>query len=307
MDIPARLLTKNHSSVIPSQVLYFDTETEEERQGVVSVHRMKMAWTCKVEYDSKGEVRSEHWMEWKTGDAMCRQIAAHCYEKTALWIFAHNAFFDLQAGGFFEWFTAHGWELQFVYEAGLTYILVIGKGKRTIKVVSSTNYFKCSLKKLGVMVGLSKLDVHFKNVSKQDLSRYCRRDVEIVRKAIESYFGFIRRHDLGSFSMTIPSQAMRAFRHRFMPEKIWIHSVESAQKLEQAAYFGGRTECFRLGLQKGGPFVTLDVNSMYPAVMASESLPVQLVDVLDHPDVEWLEDALRDHCVVSRCQIETPE
>ena len=53
MDIQARLLTKNHSSVVPSQVVYFDTETEEERHGELSIHRMKMAWTCKVEYDSK--------------------------------------------------------------------------------------------------------------------------------------------------------------------------------------------------------------------------------------------------------------
>ena len=307
MDIPARLLTKNHSSVVPSHVLYFDTETEEHRQGELTVHRMKMAWTCTVEYSATGEVRSERWMEWKTSEAMCRQIAGVCYEKTALWIFAHNAFFDLQTSGFFEWFTKHSWELQFVYEAGLTYILVIKKDKRTIKVVSSTNYFQCSLKKLGKMVGLEKLDCDFETVSPADLSIYCHRDVEIVKAAIESYFGFIRRHDLGSFSMTIPSQAMRAFRHRFMPTKIWIHSVERAQKLEQAAYFGGRTECFRLGMQDGGPFVTLDVNSMYPAVMARESVPTQLVDVLDHPDLDWLEDVLREHCVVSRCELDTPE
>ena len=157
------------------------------------------------------------------------------------------------------------------------------------------------------MVGLPKLDCDFETVSRADLSRYCHRDVEIVRAAIESYFNFIRRHDLGSFCMTIPSQALKAFRHRFMPTKIWIHSTVKAQELEQAAYFGGRTECFRLGIQDGGPFVTLDVNSMYPAIMASESLPVQLVDILDHPDLDWLEDALRDHCVVARCQLDTPE
>jgi len=307
MDIPARLLTKNHSATIPSHVLYFDTETEEEKQGAVSIHRMKMAWTCKVEYSSSGEIRSERWMEWKTGAAMCRQIAAVCYEKTALWIFAHNAFFDLQVSGFFEWFTSHGWKLQFVYESGLTYILVIQKDKQTIKIVSSTNYFECSLKKLGVMVGLAKMECDFETVSRADLSVYCKRDVEIVKAAMESYFSFIRRHDLGSFSMTIPSQAMRAFRHRFMKERIWIHSLERVQKLEQSAYFGGRTECFRLGMQENGPFVTLDVNSMYPAVMSRESLPTQLVDVLDQPDVEWLEDALREHCVVSRCQLDTPE
>lgn len=229
------------------------------------------------------------------------------YERTALWLFAHNAFFDLQASGFFEYFTRAGWELQFVYEAGLTFILVIRKDQKTIKVVSTTNYFECSLKRLGAMVDLEKLEVDFQSTSNRHLSDYCRRDVEIIRLAMESYFSFIRRHDLGAFSMTIPSQAMRAFRHRFMNSRILIHKQEQVQRLERDSYFGGRTECFQIGQIEGGPFATLDVNSMYPAVMASESVPIELVDFLDHPDLNWLKDALGEHCVVARCLLETDQ
>jgi len=292
---------------MPVSTLYFDTETAEQRSETGLIHRMKLAWTCRVEYDSRGGVRKQKWMEWRTAEKMCQWISGAVYEKTVLWVFAHNAFFDLQASGWFEWFTRAGWKLQFVYESGLTYILVIRKEHKTIKVVSTTNYFKCSLKKLGSMVGLKKLDVSFNEATRGELSLYCRRDVEIVRKAMESYFSFVRANDLGSFSMTIPSQAMRAFRHRFMRTKVYIHSHEEVQRLEQDAYFGGRTECFQIGKVQNGPFATLDVNSMYPSLMASEAVPVQLVDFLDHPDLEWLKDALREHCVVARCDLVTDQ
>lgn len=307
MDIPSKLLTKNHAVTLPVSALYFDTETAEAMTDGATVHTMKLGWTNRVEYDSTGRVRKEKWMEWRTPQVMCRWIASVVYEKTALWVFAHNAFFDLQASGFFKYFTRDGWSLQFVYEQGLTYILVVRKGKKTIKVVSTTNYFECSLKKLGEMVGLKKLEVDFEGSTQQELSEYCHRDVEIIRLAMEMYFSFIRRHDLGSFSMTIPSQAMRAFRHRFMGSKIFIHRVPEVQRLERDSYYGGRTECFRIGELEGGPFATLDVNSMYPAVMATESVPVQLVDFLDHPDSRWLKDALKGHCVVARCLIETDQ
>ncbi len=307
VDIPCKLLRANHVLVLPVSALYFDTETGEQQTETGSIHRMKLAWTCRVEYDRHGAVRKQRWMEWKTAAVMCRWIAGAVYEKTSLWVFAHNAFFDLQASGWFEWFTRDGWVLQFVYEAGLTYILVIRKEHKTIKIVSTTNYFKCTLKKLGSMIGLEKLDADFGTIGRQDLSDYCRRDVEIVRKAMESYFSFIRTHDLGSFSMTIPSQAMRAFRHRFMKTKVFIHRHEEVQRLEQDSYFGGRTECFQIGKVKNGPFATLDVNSMYPSLMASKVVPVQLVDFLDHPALDWLEDALRAHCVIARCDLETQE
>lgn len=307
MDIPCKLLTKNHAVTVPVSALYLDTETGEQEIDGSTVQTMKLAWTCRVEYDSSGQVRKQKWRLWHTREALCRWIASAVYDRTSLWLFAHNAFFDLQASGFFEYFTRDGWALQFVYDAGLTYILVIRKEKKTIKVVSTTNYFDCTLKKLGEMVDLPKLDVEFESASAEQLSEYCYRDVEIIRKAMESYFFFIQRHDLGAFSMTIPSQAMRAFRHRFMESKILIHRVEQVQRLERDSYYGGRTECFEIGEIQGGPFVTLDVNSMYPAVMSSESVPTQLVDYLDQPDFRWLKDALRDHCVVSRCVLETDQ
>lgn len=300
-------MRKNHAATLPVSALYLDTETGEDSEDGVTIHRMKLGWTVRVEYDTLGKVRKEKWAEWKTGKAMCKWISSRIYERTVLWVFAHNAFFDLQASGFFEYFTREGWELQFVYEAGLTYILVIRKEHKTIKVVSTTNYFECSLKELGEMVGLPKLEVDFETSDRETLSNYCHRDVEIIRLAMESYFSFIRRHDLGAFSMTIPSQAMRAFRHRFMDSRIMIHRQEQVQRLERDSYYGGRTECFEIGKIQGGPFVTVDVNSMYPSIMSSESVPVELVDFLDHPDLDWLKDALREHCVVSRVLLQTDQ
>jgi hypothetical protein len=46
---------------------------------------------------------------------------------------------------------------------------------------------------------------------------------------------------------------------------------------------------------------------MYPYIMSRESVPTALVDFLEAPDLPWLKDALRDHCVVSRVRLRTDE
>jgi len=118
-------------------------------------------------------------------------------DKSTLTIFAHNAFFDLQAAEFFAIFPEKGWIHDFFYERGLTYILVIRKDDRRINILSTTNFFDLKLKSIGEMIGLEKLNVDFENSTLDELTVYCRCDVEIIKKAVEHYFIFIIKHDLG--------------------------------------------------------------------------------------------------------------
>ena len=266
-DYPLRLLRKNHHSTMPSRIVFLDTETEQDQIGDEERHRMDMAWTCSYEKPHKGRAATEVWEFWTKQYPMWKYIEGLARKKTQLYIMAHNIFFDLQVSGFFRYFTRQGWVLEFIFDKGLTYILTIRKDKKTIKLVSTTNYFDTSLKKLGEMIGLPKLDIDFGQATDAERKIYCRRDVEILKVAMLQYIAFLEEHDLGRFSPTRAAQAFAAYRHRFMDAKINIHSDPEIIALEQKAYIGGRCECFSLGIQKGGPFISLDINSMYPYVM----------------------------------------
>jgi hypothetical protein len=75
-----------------------------------------------------------------------------------------------------------------------------------------------------------------------------------------------------------------------MRDRIYIHNHRQALELERASYRGGRCECFRLGRFSDGPYYYLDVNSLYPTMMAHACFPVRLLWYEDEPDwrlEEW--------------------
>ncbi|GAI05867.1 unnamed protein product, partial [marine sediment metagenome] len=86
-------------------------------------------------------------------------MAALARRNQPLVVFAHNIGFDLQASGFYKHMAHWGWKLTFIYEKGLTFLLIIHKGERVIKLVSTTNFYNASVKDLGELIKLPKLEV----------------------------------------------------------------------------------------------------------------------------------------------------
>lgn len=296
-----------HSNERPNKVLYFDTETKTRVVGAETHHRMKIAWTCYYEKRSSRSKDTTAWLFWDEVLPLNQYIESLCKDKTVLYIFAHNIFFDLQCSDFFYYFTKEGWVLDFHYDKGMTYILTIHKGKKRIRCLSTTNFYPVSLKKLGKMVGLPKLDVDFNEDNPEKLKVYCRRDVEILKATMEGYWAFLDKHDLGKFVASRAGQAFIAYRHRFMLTDISVHRDEDISEFERESYFGGRVECGFIGKASGGPFVSLDVNSMYPYVMRTFRYPTQLHDEKTNPSLSDLKMALRTKCVIARVYLNTDE
>ena len=300
-------IRKNHSKILPSRMVYFDTETFHVNENGVQKHRMKLAWTCYIQNRGARAPKTENWRFWRGTEGLWTYIAGLAKAKTNLYLFGHNIFFDLQCSDFFYYLTRWGWELDFVYDKGMTYILYIHKDKARIKCLSTTNYYPVSLKKLGDLVGLPKMDVDFEESSIEDLTAYCYRDVEIIKATMEKYYEFIRKHDLGRFAASKAGQAFTAYRHRFMTKKICVHRDEDISDFERKAYHGGRVDCNYLGEVKGGPFVSLDVNSMYPFVMHTFKYPTKLVDYIERPDPEIFQHIFKDRSVIAHVYVNTPE
>jgi hypothetical protein len=301
------LIRRNHLKSLPSRFLVFDTETKTRRDGIFEYHRFRLGWSCLLTRKHKSTAYKEDWKFWLDPRALCDYIVTLTYSKRPLMVFAHNIFFDLQASDFFYNLSLWQWEYDFLYEKESTYILAIHKGDRRIKFISTTNYFQESLEQLAPLVGLRKGEPDFKTARLSELSEYCRNDVEILKRLLLKYLAFVRENDLGRFALTKSSQAMNAFRHRFMRVKIFRHEDDEIVNLERDAYFGGRVECRFLGEVKGGPFVSLDINSMYPFIMKNFTSPVKLVDYRWRPTKSRLENFLDEFAVVARVRLNTDQ
>ncbi len=302
-----RLLKKNHATNMPTRILYYDTETKQQQDDYMTKHRMKIAWTCYNRKRSKKETPTDKWTFWNDTEQVNKYIDSLAHEKTNLYVFGHNIYFDLQSSDFFYYFTKWGWVLDFIYDKGLTYILKIHKDKKVITLLSTTNFYPVGLAKLGEIAGIPKLDVDFEEVSEEDLSIYCKRDVEIIKTTMESWFAFILSHDLGSFSLSRAGQSFRGYRHRFMHNRINLHDEDDIIEFERSAYMGGRVECFFIGECKRGPFVTYDINSMYSFVMRNNQFPTRLVDYIENPGLDKVRSILQRFLVVAEVELNTDE
>ena len=304
-DVKGHVMRRNERTTIPRRFIVLDTETARDEKETDDIQRMRLAWTVFAELDTKGTPIYESWTFWKSRAKLMQYIHEHCLEDKETWIVGNNVYFDLQAADFFLHFTRWGWKLDFYYDNGLTYILTAKNGASIVKIVSTTNYYSASVRDLGVMLGLPKLDVDPLTGDESSVSIYCQRDTDICYLAMLAWIRFVMDNDLGKFSLTRAAQSLNAFKHRFMARKIIVHDEEDVRKLEASGYFGGRTEAFFIGRASDGPFVHLDVNSLYPFIMAHYSMPIALVDVIENPTLNDTINVLLEYEAVASVEIST--
>lgn len=300
-----RKLKKLKKSLYPKRVIYFDTETASQEVEHGEIHTFRLGVSRSVGYNKDLSVKAEEEITWNSGYDLCRYLETQAYQHNEIYVIAHNIHFDLQVSGFYRWFREWGWRVKFIYDNGLTYILKIVMEKTTITLLSSTNYYQTSLKALGDLIGLPKLDVDFSTSSNEELVRYCSRDVEIVQRAMEYYYQFLQVNSLGGFALSLSGQSLRAFRSQFLKHDIYLHDNDRVDELERQSYYGGRCEAFHLGKMEGDGFITLDVNSMYPHVMLAYKYPTKLLTHYEDNNLKHLKSCLTKYCVIAHVLVKT--
>lgn len=306
-DVPGHYLKRNHDTALPRTVLVLDTETTGTPESDGIAHRFRLGWSVRAIFTPQGRVNHEDWRYWKDAAPLLEYIEDAAPRDGTLWLIANNVFFDLQALGFFRHFTRSGWTLEFLYDSQVTYILIIRRGRYTIKALSVSNYWAASTRELGDLLNEPKLDVDFSDVSDETLLIYCFRDTEIAFDAMARYIAMIHELDLGSFRLSRAAQSMAAFRHRFMRHRIFIHDDPEIRELEELAYMGGRTEAYRIGEIDGGPFTCYDVNSMYPFIMSRYRLPWKCVDYHAELRPGDLAGLLAEYSAIAEVELDTDE
>jgi len=306
VDRRPHILKDNKSTGFPRNMVFFDVEsrlvTEEDR-----VYHYPYLLVGYWYYVQKGANRkpTEEWFYTDKPSEFWNWISGKVFTKEALYMFAHNPTYDLVAGQAFPILKEKGYRISRFYEKGRTFILEFKALKKTIIVLNVGNFFQGSVAEIGKAFGLEKLELDYENPSLEQALPYCKRDVEIIAKAMLTWFDFCKQHNLGNFGLTAPKQSFNAFRHRFMRHKIYIHADEKANNLERESYYGGRTECFYLGRVKDRVTHKLDVNSMYPAVMKENYYPVKLLSYRENLTPIGLKYVMNDYLVCSRVRVVT--
>lgn len=300
------ILKKAISTVTPTNMLFFDTETKDKHKGKHNAEQRHTLWFgCFRAYRLEGTKRTrEREGSFDTVQAFWETVYSRLDTKRTLNLYCHNAAFDLTIVDFWRISQELSWSIDFAVLESPPVIISVTTPEGRFNVIDTLNYFKTSLKALGKSVGLEKIDIDIEKATIEDALPYCQRDTEIIDYAVYSLIKFVRENQLGKLGSTVASLAYSAFRHRFMSHQIHIHDRERVLKLEQASYHGGMVNCLQVGKVAKTMVYKLDVNSLYPTMMQYQ-YPIKLEYCLDRVSPEFCLAEMRKRACIAEVSIET--
>lgn len=258
-------------------------------------------------------IRKEKGKEWKheeqfyftTGRDFWGWLEGLAVEKSRTFVYAHNWNYDAGILSLATIPSGNGWECIRYINDRPPFVLTLRRGTSTLIFVDTLNYFSSSLKVLGESIGISKLSYPSSDAPQSRWDAYNIQDTIVIKEAMLAFRSFIEENDLGNWQNTLASQAFQAFRHRFMEHRILIHDNDKVCQLERAAYYGGRSEAFFVGSHQEELFY-LDINSMYPSIMASYPVPTMIQESFGEITTEELSKIMETKLVIAEVEVDTP-
>lgn len=298
------VLTPNHKCEFPSEVIYFDCETYFDPDAKDQVQPLRLGVAIRQNY-RHGEPHGRPMVtEFRSADEFWNLVCSSVRARRKPWVIAHNLDFDFAAVSGFSQLDQGGFTVNFWAFAPHMFLLRGKRGRSGVLFADSMGFMRASLASLGKRFGLEKFTMPDPDASDSVWSSYCHRDVEVLQASFEALLEFVSSRNLGRLSLTAPGQALTAFRHRFMGERIVIHRTPSLLPLELASYHGGRVEAFHIGHVPSSPIYYLDVNGMYASVMRDGSYPCQLLGTKIKPSGGQVSEAIRRFEVMADCDVE---
>jgi len=300
-------ITENRGSGTPHNVIFFDTETTGEVVGVDTIEAtLNFGWACYTRRIGNGKWSAPKWQRFEDASTFWDFVYQFIRPKRRLYIMAHNLNFDLaQVKGFYR-LQSDGWETTSRIIGPKILNLTYRRDGASIRLVDTYNYYPMGLKAVGAMVGLEKYEFPEDTDDAALWDTYCRRDVEIMLEAMQLWWRRIKDWQLGNFGVTLASQCMNAYRHRFMKTPIFIDTNKHAARVSRKSYLGGRNEAYFLGPIPERVWC-LDINSMYPYIMRTYPMPYRLATTRTDISPANLSKLLETYSIVADVELDVTE
>jgi hypothetical protein len=301
-------LKREKTLTIPRNLLFFDTETTQTILPNGSIKQtLKLGWVCYWRRSYGRNLTKTEWFYFEKPEQFWEFVYTHTERKQKLWIMARNIVFDFTVVSGWKHLRLADFKLKFFHNTGTTTIITVKSKQGSIVFLDTMNWFVESLQKTGERLGIPKLKIDFKTCTKEYLSIYCKRDVEIEIENFKRFISFLQDNTISRLCYTKGSTAMSAYLFSHYYKRIYIHNNKEAIDLERSSYKGGRTECFYLGDLENGDYYIVDVNSLYPYVMREHDYPVKYKKIYSRLSISTLIELLSNNSVVAECLINTNE
>lgn len=304
----AHALRREKTMAIPRRFIFVDTETwQDANENDTIRQRLRMGWSCYYQRAYGRHLERTEWFYFDNTISFWDNVFTHTESNSRLWIIARNIVFDFTVLRGWENLRKEGYKLKFFHNNGVSAIVNVRKGNKSIVFLDSMNWFPESLAKTGERLGIPKMKIDFETCTEKELSIYCRNDVLIDFENFKQFIRFLEGNTISRLCYTRASTAMAAYLLRHYHTPIYIHNNAEAIRLERNSYKGGRCECFYIGEPGYESYYVLDVNSLYPFVMRNNDYPVRYEHIEPEITIKALTKYVKTKAVVAKVLIETNE
>lgn len=302
----AHYVAHNATTKIPRTFVYLDTEAHRDRSGTSEVQTFRLAVSAcdRRRHDGDGYVERD-WHRSTDVVDLWTWITGRCKSKARTVLVAHNLAYDLRIADAFTVLPALGWRCVFVRLDGQQSMAIWRSDACTLAMVDTMSWTPIGLEKLGALCGIRKLELPGDSEGDDVWFDRCVRDVEILADVWLRLMSWLRDDDLGNWKPTGAGQSWAAFRHRFKTHELLVHEDDDARTAERASTMTGRTEAWRHGKLKGGPFTEWDFTCSYATIGAECEVPTQLCGELRSPTLAKVLHAAQTHHVLCEVEVET--
>lgn len=272
-DTPkAHWLKENKREYSPHRVLVVDTETREDN-GVQTLRLWCAELMLRHGHHGKGErLRRFHGT---TVDELAALVDRQAVRKDTLWVYAHNASFDLAVTRLPEVMCMQGWQLGMHALTSPSPWARLSHGERRIVLADSFSILPTSVKRLGLLIGKDKPDLPAADAGREAWAERCAADVAITRRALEQVMDWWDQEQLGNWTLTGPGIGWNAMRHMANRVPVLIQPDAWARGFERKAIMGGRREVWRTGRQGPGLYADLDFTHAHLSICEHHPLPTK--------------------------------
>lgn len=277
---------RNETTRVPNKHIFLDTEARINKLGKTQEQTWRLGVAC-YSTSRKDRPTRERWADYRSVLSLWEEVTNFTGNegRTVLW--AHNLGYDARISGTFEVLPKLGWKLTGHNITSRSSWLEWKRGKATLLMVDSTSIFPTTLAKVGRFFGLGKVSMSMESDSEEEWFARCRRDVEILKTAVQAYLQWIRDEDLGNWQMTGAGQSWATFKHRFLTHTMVVHDDEDALKAERRAMWTGRCEAYWRGRLEGQVVHEWDFTNAYARIARDNAVPVRFLGEMPK-DYNWI-------------------
>ena len=256
-------------------MIAFDTESRSYRSGDVETQEWRtgcaIRWRTDLTTGDHAEVGVFDDPEslWKWVDEFGK-----AEKRTVVW--AHNLGHDVRISRALSILPALGYELEWCNLDQNVSAMTWRSDHGTIVMADTFTWLPMSLGALAPSVGTPKYDMPKQSADEEVWNVYCLRDAQIVYRIVASLVSFIKSEHLGNWQPTGAGMAYATWRHRFMADKVLVHSDTRALEAERIAMHTGRAEAWKHGRISGVRWTEVDIRNAYATIGAECELPRKL-------------------------------